>query len=106
MTLKILFRFHESPTIWLFQIASVSHSKDDTEIPTTMVLRPIGERLMRLITAGGILIIQDDGSGSPLLLGLILMQVVTSSADKPFYISFYHWQKWSMPGVVHLRSWV
>jgi len=40
MTLKILFRFHESPTVsWLFQIASVCHSKDDTEILATTVLR-------------------------------------------------------------------
>jgi len=39
MTLKILFRFHESPTVsWLFQIASVCHSKDDTEILAATVL--------------------------------------------------------------------
>jgi hypothetical protein len=64
MTFKILFRFHKSPTIsWLFQIASVFHSKDDTEILTTMVLRPIGESL-RLITKGGRFTIHYYGSCS------------------------------------------
>ena len=53
MTLKVLFRFHDKPTISrLFQIASVSHSKDDTDILVATVLKPVGESL-RIITDGG-----------------------------------------------------
>jgi len=64
MILKILFRFHESPTISrLFQIASVCHSKDDTEILATTVLRPIRE-ILRQITVGGRFTIHDNDSGS------------------------------------------
>jgi hypothetical protein len=64
MTLKILFRFHERSTIsWLFQIASVSHSKDDTKILESTVLKPIGESL-RTISQGGCFIVQSDADDS------------------------------------------
>jgi len=53
MSLKILFQFHKMPSISrLFQIASVSHSKDDTKILHSTVLQPIGESL-RIISLGG-----------------------------------------------------
>ena len=60
MMLKILFRFHESATIsWLFQITSVSHSKDDTKILDSTALKPNGERLRR-ISQGGHFILHHD----------------------------------------------
>jgi hypothetical protein len=53
MTLKVLFCFYDKPTISrLFQIASVSHSKDDTDILVATVLKPVWESL-RIITDGG-----------------------------------------------------
>jgi hypothetical protein len=46
VTLKLLLRFHSKKTFSrLFQIASVSHSKDDISILKTTVLNPIGEGL-------------------------------------------------------------
>ena len=53
VTLKLLLRFHEKKSISrLFQIASVSHSKDELSILKSTVLDPIGEGL-RLIVEGG-----------------------------------------------------
>jgi hypothetical protein len=50
MTLKVLFRFENSNTISkLFQIASVSHSKDETEILRSTVIDPIGEGERRIV---------------------------------------------------------
>jgi hypothetical protein len=64
MTLKILFRFHERSTISrLFQITSVSHSKDDTKILESTVLNPIGES-MRRISHGGHFIEYSDTNDS------------------------------------------
>jgi hypothetical protein len=64
MTMKILFRLQRNQTISrLFQIASVSHSKDDTEILESTVLKPIGESLRR-ITEGGNFIVFNDISNS------------------------------------------
>jgi len=51
----------------LFQIASVSHSKDDTKILFSTVLHPIGESLRR-ISLGGQFIVYDDSNDS---LGLM-----------------------------------
>lgn len=47
----------------LFQIASVSHSKDDTKILFSTVLHPIGESLRR-ISLGGQFIVYDDSNDS------------------------------------------
>jgi hypothetical protein len=64
MTLKILFRFLESATISrLFQIASMSHSRDDTEILDATVLKPIGESLRRM-SEGGHFIVSHDTNDS------------------------------------------
>ena len=53
MTLKVLFCFEHNPSIsFLFQIGSVSHSKDDLTILSTAILQPIGEGI-RLIVEGG-----------------------------------------------------
>jgi hypothetical protein len=51
----------------LFQIASVSHSKDDTQILRRTVLQPIGESLRR-ISLGGKFIVYKDSSDSPILI--------------------------------------
>jgi hypothetical protein len=60
MTLKVLFRFKEQATVSrLFQIASVSHSKDETDILQKTVLDPIGESLRR-ISQGGHFIIHHN----------------------------------------------
>jgi hypothetical protein len=47
----------------LFQIASVSHSKDDTKILHSSVLHPIRESLRR-ISLGGQFIVYDDSNDS------------------------------------------
>jgi len=53
MTFKILFRFNEQATVSrLFQIASVSHSKDETDILQTTVLDPIGRKFMENKSGG------------------------------------------------------
>ena len=53
MTLKVLFRFENSNTISkLFQIASVSHSKDETEILRSTVIDPIGEGARHIVQGG------------------------------------------------------
>mgnify|MGYP000874231806 CR=1 FL=1 len=50
---------HDKPTISrLFQIASVSHSKDDTDILVATVLKPIGESL-RIMSDGARFIIVE-----------------------------------------------
>ena len=60
MTLKILFRFQSNPTISrLFQIASVSHSKDEHSILCATVLDPIGESL-QLVVEGGRFVVSND----------------------------------------------
>ncbi len=60
----ILFWCHEAHSILkLFQIASVSHSKDDTKILFSTVLHPIGESLRR-ISLGGQFIVYDDSNDS------------------------------------------
>jgi hypothetical protein len=62
--MKILFHLQRNQTISrLFQISSVSHSKDDTEILESTVLKPIGESLRR-ITEGGNFIVYNDISNS------------------------------------------
>jgi hypothetical protein len=63
MTWKILIRFQDSrETISrLFQVASVPHSKDETNILQTTVLNPIGKSLKR-ICQGGRFIVCDDAN--------------------------------------------
>ncbi len=64
MTLKILFRFLDKRTVSrLFQIASVSHSKDATAILQSTVLHPVGESL-RKICLGGQFIVYADSNDS------------------------------------------
>jgi len=59
MTLKVNFRLADKSTVSvLTQIASVSFSKDDTEILKATVLDPIG-RGLHLITEGGKFIVDD-----------------------------------------------
>ncbi len=53
MTLKVLFRFENSNTISkLFQIVSVSYSKDETEILQSTVIDLIGEGVKCIIQGG------------------------------------------------------
>ncbi len=74
MTLKVLFHFHDKPTISrLFQIASVSHSKDDTDILVATVLKPVGESL-RIITDGGHFVLVESSHS----LSLIFSNVSTN----------------------------
>ncbi len=50
VTLKLLLRYHDKKSYSrLFQIASVSHSKDDIDILKATVLNPIGEGLKRIV---------------------------------------------------------
>jgi hypothetical protein len=59
MTLKVNFRMEDKSTVSvLIQLASVSFSKDDTEILKATVLEPIG-RGLQLITEGGKFIVDD-----------------------------------------------
>jgi hypothetical protein len=69
MTLKILFRYHDKPTISrLFQIASVSHSKDDTDILATTGLKPIDEILWIMSDGARFIIVGAKNSSSDSLL--------------------------------------
>jgi hypothetical protein len=53
VTLKLLLRYDDDKTYsWLFQIASVSHSKDDIDILNRTVLTPTGEGLRRIVKGG------------------------------------------------------
>jgi len=65
MTLKILFRFQDSSATIsrLFQVANVSHSKDETRILKTTVLDPIGDSL-RNICEGGQFIVHSDAKNA------------------------------------------
>jgi hypothetical protein len=71
MTLKILLRYHDKPAISrLFQIASVSHSKDDTDILVATVLKPIGESLRIISDGARFIIIEANTPSSDSLLSL------------------------------------
>ena len=60
MSLKLLFRFNDRDTISrLYQIASVSHPQDNSQLLKDTVLQPIGESL-KLIVDGGSFIVQKD----------------------------------------------
>jgi hypothetical protein len=64
MALKCLLRFSDRPTISkVFQIASVSHSKDDISILQSMVIDPIGTGA-RLIVEGGHFSVEKDTNGT------------------------------------------
>ena len=66
MTFKILFVFSSKPSISrLYQIASVEHSKDDTNILKETVLDPIGEGL-REIVSGKRFVLQQLAEGNKL----------------------------------------
>jgi len=76
MTLKILFRYHDKPTISrLFQIASASHSKDDTNILAATVLKPIGESLRIMPDGAHFIIVEAINSSSDSLLSLTFSNV-------------------------------
>jgi hypothetical protein len=63
MTFKILLVFSSKKSISrLYQIASVEHSKDETEILKTTVLEPVGEGL-RKIVSGKCFIVQKLSEG-------------------------------------------
>jgi len=67
MSLKVLFRFHGKESISrLYQIASVSHPKDDSQLLNETVLKPIGESL-KLIVDGGCFIVQHDNDSGNLV---------------------------------------
>ena len=64
MALKCLLRFSDRPTISkVFQIASVSHSKDDISLLQPMVIDPIGTGA-RLIVEGGHFSVEKDTNGT------------------------------------------
>jgi len=76
MTLKILFRYHDKPTISrLFQIASVLHSKDDTDILAAAVLKPIGESLRIMSDGAHFIILEANDFSSDSLLSLMFSNV-------------------------------
>jgi hypothetical protein len=53
MTLKVLFCFEHNPSIsFLFQIGSVSHSKDDLIILSSTILQPNGEGIWLIVEGG------------------------------------------------------
>jgi hypothetical protein len=67
MSLKVLFRFHGKESISrLYQIASVSHPKDESQLLNDTVLKPIGESL-KLIVDGGCFIVQHDNTSGNLV---------------------------------------
>jgi hypothetical protein len=58
MSFKVLFRFESNETIsCLYQIASVSHPKDDSQMLNETVLKPIGDSL-KIIVDGGFFTVQ------------------------------------------------
>jgi len=64
MALKCLLRFYDRPTISkVFQIASVSHSKNDISILQSMLIDPIGTGA-RLIVEGGHFSVEKDTNGT------------------------------------------
>ena len=67
MSLKLLFRFEAKNTISrLYQIASVSHPKDNSQLLNETVLQPIGESL-KLIVDGSRFIVQRDNDTNMLV---------------------------------------
>jgi hypothetical protein len=80
MTLKMLFRFHERLTISrLFQIARVSHSKDDTKILESTVLNPIGESLRRISHGGHFIVYSDTNDSLGLTFNLNVSFALTNT---------------------------
>jgi hypothetical protein len=61
MSLKLNFRFSDTTISHLFQIASVSYSKDDMQILKKVVIDPIGNGL-RVIAQGGRFAVKKDAS--------------------------------------------
>jgi len=96
MTLKILFRFEDRPsTSRLFQIASVSHSKDETEILRSTVLQPVGESLRRISLGGNFIVFIDCNNELGLsfnlnvsYFGLSFITLVNTISNRyiPFFI--------------------
>ncbi len=69
--MKILFHLQRNQTISrLFQISSVSHSKDDTEILESTVLKPIGESLRRIMEGGNFIVYNDISNSLTSALGV------------------------------------
>jgi len=61
MSMKVNFRLVEKKThSYLTQIASVSYSKDNTEILKETVLNPIGEGLELLVSGGKFIVLDND----------------------------------------------
>jgi hypothetical protein len=66
MSLKLLFRFNGRESISrLYQIASVSHPQDNSQLLKDTVLEPIGESL-KLIVDGGRFIVKKDNTSNTL----------------------------------------
>jgi hypothetical protein len=77
MSLKLLFRFNENKTISCFyQIASVLHPQDDSQLLNDTVLGPIGESL-RIIIDKSRFIVQLDNSSSTLAVNFNLMASIS-----------------------------
>jgi len=61
MSLKLLFRFNDRDTIsWLYQIASVSHPQDNSQLLKDTVLQPIGESLKLIVDVGSFIVLKDN----------------------------------------------
>jgi hypothetical protein len=61
MSMKVNFQLVEKKTYsYLMQIASMSYSKDNTEILKETVLNPIGEGLQLLISGGKFIVLDND----------------------------------------------
>ena len=106
MSLKVLFRFEAKETIsHLYQIASVSHSADDSKILKDTVLTPIGSSL-RDIAEGGRFIVQRDDTTNRLVarfkitvnIFVLLMQLINHQLISNL-LNIFLW--FSFPG--HLK---
>jgi hypothetical protein len=76
MSFKVLFRFESNETISrLYQIASVSHPKDDSQMLNDTVLKPIGDSL-KIIVDGGFFIVQRDNASNLLAVNYTLMVTI------------------------------
>ena len=76
MSLKLLFCFEAKNTISrLYQIASVSHPKDNSQLLNETVLQPIGESL-QAINDGGSYIVQHDKDSNKLIVNYNLMVTI------------------------------
>jgi hypothetical protein len=76
MSLKLLFRFEAKDTISrLYQSASVSHSKDNSQLLNETVLQPIGESL-QAINDGGSYIVQHDKDSNKLIVKYNIMVTI------------------------------